>query len=54
MHLLVRELALCAVGAACAAGIQRFTPLTEDVKRPFLAVVVVATLLAMSKTAGLL
>lgn len=54
MHLLVREAALAAVGAACCAGVQRFTPLTEDVKRPFLAAIVVATLLAMTRAAGLL
>lgn len=54
MHLLVRELALVVVGVACAAGVQRFTPLREDVKMPFLGLIAFVTAIVMAKTAGLL
>jgi hypothetical protein len=54
MHLLVREIALAAVGVASASAVQVYTPLTEPVKRTFMGAIFVATALVMARVGGLL
>lgn len=54
MHLLIREIGLCAAGCAAASIVQVYTPLTEHAKRTFMGLIFGATALVMLRVGGIL
>lgn len=53
MHLLIREIGLAVVGACAASAMQALTPLTEPVKRAFIAAICIATGVVMARVGGI-